>query len=149
MRTILSMPVIYAIPLAFILKDFHIPLPEPLYIPLTYIYNAFIAMALLTLGVQLGSMKWVIKFHDVLISNFLRLIIGSVIGFSVVLLLGLHGTMAQALILSSSVPTSLSSVLLAVEFDNEPEFVSQAIFASTIFSIFTVTIVIYLLQFVH
>ena len=33
--------------------------------------------------------------------------------------------MAKALIVSSAVPTSLSSVLLAVEFDNEPEFASQ------------------------
>jgi len=56
--------------------------------------------------------------------------------------------MAQALVLSCAVPTSLSSVLLAVEYDNEPEFSSQVVFSSTIFSIFTVTFVIYLMQFI-
>ncbi|MDB5055010.1 MAG: transporter [Bacilli bacterium] len=147
--TVFSMPTLYAIPLAFLLKGLSIPIPQPIYIPLNYIYNGFIATALVTLGVQLGSMKWQIKLSDVLISNFFRLIIGPALGFAVVLLLGFHGPMAQALVLSSAVPTSLNSVLLAVEFDNEPEFASQAIFSSTIFSIFTVTFVIYLLQFIR
>ena len=146
-RTVLSMPVIYAIPLAFLMKGFHIPIPHPIYIPLNHIANAFIATALLTLGVQLGSMKWQIKLSDVLLSNFMRLFIGPAIGFAMVFLLDIHGTMAKALVLSCAVPTSLISVLLAVEFDNEPEFASQAIFSSTIFSIFTVTLVIYLLQY--
>jgi predicted permease len=149
MRTVLSMPTIYAIPLGFLLKGLSVTIPQPIYIPINYISNAFIATALVTLGVQLGSMKWQIKLSDVLISNFLRLLIGPALGFLVVCLFGIHGSMAKALILSSAVPTSLSSVLLAVEFDNEPEFASQAIFSSTIFSIFTVTLIIYLLRFIN
>lgn len=147
LRTIFSMPSIYTIPLAFMMKGLSVSIPQTIYIPINYISNAFIATALVTLGVQLGSMKWQIKFSDVAISNILRLIIGPAIGFLVVYLLGFEGMLAKALVLSSAVPTSLSSVLLAVEFDNEPEFASQAIFSSTIFSIFTVTLVIYLLQF--
>ena len=147
LKMVFSMPSIYTIPFAFIMKGFAVPIPETLYIPINYVSSAFIATALVTLGVQLGSMKWQIKLSDVAISNFLRLIIGPLIGFLVVYLLGFHGLLAKALVLSSAVPTSLSSVLLAVEFDNEPEFASQAIFSSTIFSIFTVTLVIYLLQF--
>jgi predicted permease len=149
MRTVLSMPTIYTIPLGFLLKGFSVSIPQPIYIPINYVSNAFIATALVTLGVQLGSMKWQIKLSDVLISNFLRLFIGPALGFLVVYLLDIHGLMAKALVLSSAVPTSLSSVLLAVEFDNEPEFASQAIFSSTIFSIFTVTLVIYLLRFIN
>jgi predicted permease len=147
LRSVISMPSLYTIPLAFLMKGFAISIPQTIYIPINYISNAFIAMALVTLGVQLGSMKWQIKLSDVIISNFLRLIIGPAIAFLVVILFGFHGLMAKALVLSSAVPTSLSSVLLAVEFDNEPEFASQAIFSSTIFSVFTVTLVIYLLQF--
>jgi predicted permease len=147
MRTIVYMPIIYAIPLAFLLKAFAVSIPKPIYIPMNYVSSAFIATALVTLGVQLGNMKWQIKFSDVMISNFFRLIIGPALAFLVVWFFGIHGLMAKALVLSSSVPTSLSSVLLAVEYDNEPEFASQAIFSSTIFSVFTVTLVIYLLQF--
>lgn len=147
-RTILTMPVIYMIPLAFLMRGFDIPVPQPIYDPLSQVTNAFIAMALLTLGVQLGSMKWALKLSDVLLSNVLRLCVGPALGFVVVWLLGIDGPMAKALVLSCAVPTSLSSVLLAVEFDSEAEFASQAVFSSTVFSIFSVTTVIYLLQYV-
>lgn len=147
-RTILSMPVIYAIPLAFLLRGFEVPIPQALYVPLNYVTDGFIATALLTLGVQLGSMKWQLRFSDVLVSNVLRLIAGPALGYLVILVLGIEGTLAQALFLSCAVPTSLSSVLLAVEFDNEPEFASQAVFSSTVLSVLTVTVVIYLMPYV-
>lgn len=148
LKMIFTLPVIYVIPLAFLLRGLHVPIPEPVYVPLKYISDAFIATALITLGVQLGSMTWKFQFSDVLLSNVLRLCAGPVLGFLIVYAMGLHGSMAQALVLSCAVPTSLNSVLIAVEYDNEPEFSSQAVFSSTIFSAFTVTFVIYLLKFI-
>jgi predicted permease len=147
-RTIMGMPVIYAIPLAIIMRLSHIPVPKTFNIPLQYIVNGFMATALLTLGVQLGSMKWKLDFSNVILSNFLRLCIGPLVGFLVVYALGIKGIMAHALILSCAVPTSLNCVLLAVEYENEPDFSAQAVFTSTVLSMFTVTLVIYLLQFV-
>lgn len=144
LKTVFSLPVIYAIPLAFILRAYSIPIPEPIHIPLSYVSQAFIATALLTLGVQLGSMRWTIQLSDVLLSNFFRLCIGPALGFAIAFAMGLEGLMAQTLVISCAVPTSLSSVLLAVEFDNEPDFASQTVFSSTVLSIVTVTLVIYL-----
>jgi predicted permease len=117
-------------------------------IPLDYIAEAFISVALVTLGVQLGAMKWKFQLSNVLISNTLRLLVGPVFGFLVVLLLGLDGLVAQTLVLSCAVPTSVFCLMLAVEFDNEVEFSSQAVLSSTLFSIFTVTMVIYMLRFI-
>lgn len=149
LRTISRMPVIYAVPLAILLKELHVPIPQPVYEPVTYIANGYTALALLTLGVQLAQMKWQPeRLADIAWSNALRLCGGPVIGFAIVWAMGLHGLMAQALVLSCAVPTSLASVLLAVEFDNEPDFASQAVFASTVLSTVTVTIVIYLIRFI-
>ncbi|MGG1600673.1 AEC family transporter [Paenibacillus naphthalenovorans] len=147
LRTIMTLPVIYIIPLAFLMKGLDIPVPGPIYAPINYISNAFIATALITLGVQLGSMKWKLNFSDVMLANVLRLLIGPAVGFVIVMAMGIEGVMAQALVLSCAVPSSLSSVLIAVEYDNEPEFTSQVVFSSTVFSIFTVTSVIYLISF--
>jgi predicted permease len=146
--TIMRLPVIYIIPLAFLMRWLHVPIPDPIYSSINYIAGGFIAIALTTLGVQLGSMKWKLNVSDVMLSNVLRLLIGPAVGFAIVWMLGIHGTMAQALVLSCAVPTSLMSVLIAVEYDNEPEFASQVVFSSTIFSIFTVTLVIYLMKFI-
>jgi predicted permease len=147
MKTILSLPVIYAIPIALLLRYFHLPVPSSIHLPLTYISNAFMATALLTLGVQLGGMKWEFHFSNVAVSNILRLIAGPLLGFFVVWMLGINGLTAQALVLSCAVPTSLSSVLLAIEYENEPEFSSQAVFTSTLFSMFTIPVVIYFTGF--
>lgn len=150
MRTIISMPIIYVIPLAFLLRGFQVPIPQSLATPIGYLSDAFIGTALITLGVQLGNMEWKIKRSlviDVSLSGMLRLVAGPLLAWLIVWLLpGIDKLTAAALIVSSAVPTSLSSVLLAVEFDNEAEFASQSVFVSTILSIITVTAVIFFLQ---
>ncbi len=148
-KVILSMPVIYVIPIAFLMRWLHVPLPEFLSISVGYLSNAFIGTALFTLGVQLGSMHGMLTKKlalDVGIASALRLLAGPLLAWGVVLLLDLDGMMSAALIVSSAVPTSLSSVLLAVEFDNEKDFASQTVLISTALSIVTVTMVIYLLR---
>lgn len=145
LRTIRTLPSIYSIPLALLMRAGHVPLPQPVEVPLNYITQGFTAFALTTLGMQLGNMRWRIRLSDVAISNFLRLCVGPALGFLFVALLGIQGLTARALILSTAVPTSLNSMMLAVEFDNEPDFASQAVFSSTLFSMFTVTAVIFLL----
>lgn len=148
-KTIIGMPVIYVIPLAFLLRGFEVPIPGPIQTPLDYVADAFIGMALLTLGVQLGQMEWKVSRSlaiDVSISGLLRLVAGPLLAWVIVKLMGIEGLTAAALIVSSAVPTSLSSVLLAVEFDNEKEFASQSVFVSTLISILTVTAVIFLLN---
>ncbi|ANY65264.1 transporter [Paenibacillus sp. BIHB 4019] len=155
LKTIFSMPIIYVIPLAFLLKGLDVEMPQPLQTPIEYLANGFIGTALITLGVQLGSMKW--RFDkrllgNVLLSNVLRLIGGPLLAALAIWLISATGLFVfdrlttAALIVSASVPTSLSSVLLAVEFDNEPEFASQAVFLSTVFSIVTVSFVIFILH---
>ncbi|WP_309121960.1 AEC family transporter [Paenibacillus sp.] len=146
LKVVFTFPAIYVVPVALLMKGFDVPVPSPIYTPLEYIAQAFIATALLTLGAQLGNMKWSLsKFDLVFFSNGLRLLVSPALGFLAVWLLGYEGLLAQALVLSCAVPTSLSSVLLAVEFDNEPDFASQAVFSSTVFSIFTVAVVIALI----
>ncbi len=153
MRTILSMPIIYVIPIAFLLRGLHVAIPQPIATPIGYLSSAFIGTALITLGVQLGNMEWRIKraqLVDVSISGTLRLIGGPLLAWliaaSLATVMPLDKLTIAALIVSSAVPTSLSSVLLAVEFDNEAEFASQSVFVSTLLSIVTVTAVIFFLQ---
>lgn len=147
-RVILSMPVIYVIPVALLMRYLSVPLPDSVVTSVDYLSNAFIGTALITLGVQLGSMAWRISrklLSDIGLSLALRLAAGPLLAWGACEIIGAHGLLASALIVSSAVPTSLSSVLLAVEFDNEPEFASQTVFASTAVSTVTVAAVIAML----
>jgi len=152
-RTIIGQPVIYVIPLAFALHAGEVELPGAIMTPIGHLADAFIGTALVTLGVQLGTMEWKLDrriLGDVAMSNALRLAAGPLLAALVVWALGGAGVdidslTAKALIVSSAVPTSLSSVLLAVEFDNEKEFASQVVFTSTVLSMFSVALVIWAL----
>jgi predicted permease len=56
----------------------------------------------------------------------------------------LKGTIAQAFFIASSYPTSRNSALLALEYNNYPDYATQAVLVSTVFSSITVAIVVYL-----
>lgn len=147
-RIIRTMPVIYVIPAALLMRVWNVTLPEFVETPIIYMSEAFIGTALLTLGAQIGAMRWTFDRSivlDVGLASFLRLVAGPLLAWGLVVALGIEGLTAAALIVSSAVPTSLSSVLLAVEYDNEPDFASQAVLASTVLSMLTVTVVIFLL----
>jgi predicted permease len=51
---------------------------------------------------------------------------------------------AEIAIISSAAPTAVNSVLLAIQYDSEPDFASQTVFFSTILSSITVSFVIFL-----
>jgi len=147
-RVMASMPVLYAIPLALGLRAGGVELPSFLNTSINYMANAFFGVALFTLGAQLGNMPWRFSKRealDVSVAAVLRLAAGPALAWLVTLLLGIDGLLAAALIVSASAPTSLVSMLIAVEFKNEPEFATQAVLVSTLFSMVTVTLVIQLL----
>ena len=106
--------------------------------------SGLVPLALVTLGAQLANTKFSFKLPRVYISNVMRLIISPIIAFGLTQLMGLHGIVGQVLVICSAAPTAVNSVLIALEYDNEPDYAAQAIFTSTIFSSFTVTLVIYL-----
>jgi predicted permease len=144
LKKTLNMPSIYFVVLAFVLKLIPYNLEQlPVWSALTYVKEGLISLALISLGVQLSRTKIKLKDPDVSLSVFVRLIGGPVIAFALVSLLGIKGIMAQALIISSSVPTSVNTALIGVEFNNSPGFASRAVMVSTLLSSITLTAVIY------
>ena len=148
-KDILRMPVIYAIPSALILKLLPYDLTKaPIWKGLEYIRNGLISIALITLGVQLSRTKFQFGNKDAYIGAFIRLIGGPIIAFILIKIMGFSGIIAQALMISTSVPTSVNSALIAVEYDNHPDFASQAVLITTIFSAITLSLVIYLARII-
>jgi predicted permease len=145
---ILAMPSIWIIPLALIVKTLNIDLSNaaPLWTPLQYAADALVPTALLTLGVQLSRTKFVLGDLDVYLSVFVRLIAGPILAWIVLRLLQIQGPVGQALLISSSVPTAVNTALIALEFNNEPDFASQVVLTSTVCSACTLVVVIYSAQ---
>ena len=139
----LKIPIFYALALGIICNFTHIDIPDPLWVPINNAANGFIAVALVTLGVQVAMLNFKENIKKVLLSSFLRLIIGPCSGFLLILLFGITGMMAKALLLATALPTSRNSALLALEYGNESEYAAQSVIVSTLASSITMTLVIY------
>lgn len=144
----LKMPVPYALVLGMALHLLQWPIPYFVSKPLGYIADSMVAIALLTLGAQIVKYPLRLDRIDVYVSVALRLLIGPVIGFILVWVLGLKGIPAQALLIASGMPTGVNSTILAEEYDNEPDFASQTVLISTLLNIITMTALISLSKYV-
>jgi predicted permease len=146
-KKILTMPAIYSVLLAFLLKLVNVDITKLFFWPaIEYMKDGLVPVALLTLGTQLSHTRFVLKNWDVYIASLTRLLGGPLLAYILLKIMGIEGVMAQVLFISSSVPTAVNTALIAVEFKNEPDFASQVVMTSTILSAVTLTIVIYLSQ---
>lgn len=143
-KKVLGLPAIYAIPLAIILRFIPYDFTQvPLWTAFSFVKNAVIGVALLTLGIQLANTKFNFKSRSVYLSVFFRLIGGPVFALILIHVLGIEGIVAKALLVSSAVPTAVNTALIAVECNNYPDFSAQTVMLSTLFSAITLTCVIY------
>jgi predicted permease len=145
-KKVFLMPSLYSILIAILVKMTGFKVPQPIMVPMEYITNAFIALALLTLGIQLAEVRFSLNIRRIILPVFLRLVITPLLGVVMVLTLGIKGVLAQALVLGVSTPTAVNASILSEEFKNEPEYVSQVVFASTAASAVTVSIIIHLVK---
>jgi len=144
---ILKMPAIYAIPSAFLLKFVPVDLTVmPFWPALVYIRNALVPIALIILGIQISKTKFKSIKRGVLLSVFIRLVIGPVFAICAIILFSLDGIIARSVLISASVPTAVNTALIAVEYDNHPDFASQAVLVSTLTCTITLSGVIFLSQ---
>jgi malate permease and related proteins len=142
LKGFLKMPVPYALVLGLIWHLAALPVPAFVYQPLLYGNKSLVAIALLTLGAQIVKYPLRLGRLDIYLSVALRLLLAPVIGFLLILLLGLKGIPAQALLLASGMPVGINTAILAEEYQNEPDFAAQTILVSTILNVITITALI-------
>ncbi|MDR4345456.1 AEC family transporter, partial [Bacillus anthracis] len=143
-QSFLRLPVFHALVLGILFQFFTIQLPNSILLPLNQLANGFVAIALILLGAQLSNIK-LNFFHRVITWALIgRLLMGPLVAFAMIYLLNIDGIVAQSLFIASSFPTSRNTSTIAMEYQIEPELHAQIVLFSTLFSIITVTVVIYL-----
>jgi malate permease and related proteins len=143
-KKILKLPILHAVILALLFRFFEIGIPHYIYTPIENAANAFVAVALITLGSQIAYINIKSFSKIVIFTSLFRLLFSPVIGLAVIFLLNIEGTVAQALFIASSFPSNRSASLLALEYDNYPEIASSVVVITTLASCITVAVVIYL-----
>ena len=139
---------LWAVGAALVVRLLHLPVQEWrwFWVPLEYFSDALIGLALVTLGVQIAKTERPQHISRLGWALGVRLLGGPLLAWALVGAFGFTGETAKIMILSSAFPTAVNTALIAHEFDADPHFAAQAVFSSTLLSMFTVTVLISILQ---
>jgi len=147
-KTILKLPILYALCGALILRVLNIPLPDALMSSLKWTSDGMLSIALLTLGAQLSqgglSMK---QPKELWITVAGRLILGPLLALLILKTLGIGDLAGKVLFVSSAFPTAVITVMFGIEYKRTPLFAADVVFLTTLLSALSVTIAISLANY--
>lgn len=142
-REIFRLPLIYAAVLGLLFNLAKIPIPEPIFQPLSVLGMSVIPLMLVSLGYRLytmPSLTWGHSFAGALI----RVIGGFASAYLTVELLGIHGINRQIILLYGSLPSAVINFMLTEKYSRDPELAASIILFSTVLSVIAVPLVLWL-----
>ena len=140
---LIKSPPVYAIIVSVLFLFFEVKVPlflENTTFLLTY---ATIFLVLMSLGIALTRFKF--SFRDSIIFSFLRVIIGPLIGFGVILYFDLSGFPAGVLLIQSAMPSAILNYLVGSIYSPKKivDSIASTIVTSTLMSFITIPIVVF------
>jgi predicted permease len=139
---ITRVPTVYAVIAAAAVLALHAPVPTGVMRAITLLSDASLPMLMLVLGMQLQAARRPERPGVVATAVALSLVVSPVIAFVVAGAVGLSGPAFEAGILQAAMPAAIVTTILAIEFGLDPAFPASVVFASTLLSPFTVTLLI-------
>jgi predicted permease len=145
-EAVLRMPAVYAAFAGIGFQLVHLKVPDFLYNPIDLLSQATIPVVMILLGMQLAQVKLINRWGPISLGVSLRLIISPVIAWLIVtFLLPAEGILAKVVIIQAAMPTAIVTTLLAVQYESEPDVVSGITLSTTVFSMVTLSVLLYLL----
>ncbi len=142
LRVVLYMPTTLAMFAAVACRLLDLSVWKPLMVSLDVLASGLVPLALVTLGAQLATSRIGQFPLDVWVSSFLRLLGGPLVAWGIVNLLDIQGVAAQVIIICSGAPSAVNTVVLALEFNGDPDFASKTVLHSTLLSALSMPLVI-------
>jgi predicted permease len=136
---LLKIPMLYAVLLAILVNVFRIELPTPVARSVELAANGTIPLMLILLGVQLTQLEFSGNQRALQLSVILRLVIAPLAALLFAALFGLQGFSRQASVTQASMPSLVSSTVLATEYNLDAKLVTAIVFVSTLLSPLTLT----------
>ena len=139
LASVLKIPAIYGIAAAMFVLATGIAMPTPLLRPITMLSDAALPMMILVLGMQLERAAAPKRPALVAVAVCVSLLVAPLVALGLTSLFNVSGPARQAVVVLSSMPVAVATTILALEFDASPDFVTSAVFLSTILSPITLT----------
>jgi malate permease and related proteins len=146
---IFRIPLVYATLLAIALRLLGIRLDESngalafgLYRGLRLVADATLPLLLLILGTQLHGRQPVIAGGALAAATTIRLVVSIPLAYGIGLALGLGGIPLAVGVVQAAMPTAVNMIIIALEFDAWPEFVSNGVVATTLVSLVSLAVLL-------
>ncbi len=135
-------PLLWAIILGFVFKYASVNLPVPLLKAIDYCGAGAPALAIFALGCSLSKRKIKADVHLVA-GIILRTGFGFMVGLATVHIFGISGVARTVVIVGSSLPSAVFSVMLPLRYGVNAQFAGGMVLATTVLSIITIPLVFY------
>ncbi|WP_392564711.1 AEC family transporter [Orbus wheelerorum] len=142
---VIRMPVAYGALIGIIFQLCQIPLSPAILMPIAMIGDSSIVVIMIILGMQLAKLTIKqLEYSKLAVALLVRMIISPLIALGLVYFMPIEFMYKQILIVLAAMPAAANTTLLSVQFNTKPELVSSATLFSTILSLITLPIVLWL-----
>ena len=139
LASVLRMPALYGIAAAVLVLTTGATVPTPVMRPITLLSDAALPLMILVLGMQLERASTPARPGLVAVAVCVSLVAAPLVALGLTALLDVSGPARQAVVVLASMPVAVATTILALEFDGSPNFVTAAVFLSTLLSPLTLT----------
>lgn len=144
-RSALLNPAVLAVLFAILMKQLGLSFPPFLMRSIALVADSMIPVMLLALGVQFAHLGRFQLTWEVTLASVVRLLVSPALGFLLAEAFMLTTVERASGLVQVSMPSAVFCALLAIEHELEPQFVTTAVFLSTVISAVTLTVVLSLI----
>jgi len=116
--------------------------PETVDKALQLVSQGAVPVMLLVLGMQLARISLNEHKRAIAVATVVKLVAAPALAYGLALLLGMQGINRQVGIVEASMPTAVTTTILATEFDTAPRFAASVVFVSTLLSLISLTLLL-------
>jgi malate permease and related proteins len=149
-KSVFSMPAIYATILAILFRTFHLSLPSGIESGVSMIAEAYSPIVLAILGAQMMSVKTE-KLDRATRTTFwagmgMRLLVAPFLSLLCLYILRIDGIMHSTLFVLACMPVAVNAGILAAKFDASPKIVTKTILWTTLLSFIVLPVLIVMVK---
>ncbi|GAB4305015.1 MAG: AEC family transporter [Candidatus Bipolaricaulota bacterium] len=141
--TLLRVPWLYAVGAAFLVRG--VGMPAFVARATGLLAGGAIPLFLILLGLELAQVRGVRVARPALALSLLRLVGGAALAWVLASAFRVQGLLRGSLIVEGSVPTAVNAFLLASQYNRRPDLAASVLFLSTVLSVATLPLTLFLL----
>lgn len=139
---VLKMPLVYAVTAGLLFNLTGVVVPDPIMKSVDLAAGAAVPVMLVILGIELAHVTIENDRVAIALATFAKLVLAPLLAFPLAYVMQLQGVARSVCIVEASMPTAVMASIVAVEFDARPKLVTGIVFASTLLSIISLTILL-------